>query len=161
VIEGSSFSENLENGIRMEGATNLAIGGLVNPNTIAFNGGYGIRATGWSGGSLVRDTNQIADNVRGNVRDLALGATVGLVTSAPGLRVRLTPLGLAVLRARAATRYAFDVRFDIGGMTVGSVGESDARRRVIDVDASVAASARTVSSGSKPPSSVSSAPSPT
>ena len=137
VIEGSSFSENRADGIWLAGATNLTIGGLGDPNTIAFNGGHGIGAAGWSGGSLVRATNQIADNARGNVRDLALGGAVGLVTSAPGMRVRLTPLGLAALRVRNAVRYAFDVRFDIGGVTVGSVGAIDAQRRVSDVDASV------------------------
>ncbi|MFM1903476.1 MAG: hypothetical protein RLZZ440_1376, partial [Planctomycetota bacterium] len=144
-IVGSSFSENAGNGIMMTAARGITLGGPgAAGNTIIFNRGWGLAASGTSTGSRLLE-NQISDNEVGNVANLELGrwrwfsARSGTpsVTSAPGLSVQLSPVGLASLNAAQSGSYAFDLTIDVNGVQLGSVGSLDAAKELVDIDATV------------------------
>jgi hypothetical protein len=144
-IVGNSFSENTGNGVTMTAAQGITLGGAgANGNTIIFNGGWGVAASGTSTGSRLL-ANQISDNRPGNVANLGIGrwrwfpgrGSVPSVSSAAGLSVQLSSVGLASLSAEQLGRYAFDLEMAINGVTLGSEGSLDTANRLLDIDATV------------------------
>ena len=142
-IVGNSFSENAGNGITMNAARGITLGGPdANGNTIIFNGGWGLAASGTSTGSRLLE-NQISDNRPATWPAWAWAAGGGSrggagppgVRSAPGLSVQLSPVGLASLNAGQLGRYAFDLAIDINGVQLGSTGALDTAKRLVDIDA--------------------------
>ncbi|MFM7136056.1 MAG: hypothetical protein ACKO1M_03160, partial [Planctomycetota bacterium] len=144
-IVGNTISQNTVNGVTLTAAQGLTLGGAgANGNTIIFNGGWGVVATGASNGSRLAE-NQIANNSSGNVANLgagrwkwfpARGLTPG-VSSAPGLAVQMSPVGLASLGAGQLGRYSFTTAFDINGLEVGSTGSLDTSQRLVRLTATV------------------------
>ncbi|MFM7519530.1 MAG: beta-propeller fold lactonase family protein [Planctomycetota bacterium] len=144
-IVGNTFSENTGDGVTMKAAQGITLGGAgANSNTIIFNGGWGVAASGTSTGSRLAE-NQIANNSSGNVANLGMGGwkwfpargSVPSVSSAPGMAVQLSPVGLASLAATQLGRYSFTTAFDINGVEVGSTGSLDTAKRLVGLTATV------------------------
>ncbi|NBP51811.1 MAG: right-handed parallel beta-helix repeat-containing protein, partial [Actinobacteria bacterium] len=140
VIAGNAIFSNVADGVVMKAARGIKIGanGADAANTIVFNGGYGIVATGSSSQSTL-GTNQISNNVAGTIANLGLrrwtwfvrqGAVTG-VSSAPGLAVTMDEVGRAALAVRQLGRYTFDIAFDVNGVQVASGGRIDTGRGLL------------------------------
>ena len=141
VITGNSFSTNQSDGVVLSSARGILLGGAAAGagNTIIFNGGYGLNATGTSTGSVAQG-NQISNNDLGNVRGLRISTTcvaIAQAVTAPGLDVRISSVGLATLRSEQAGPYAFNMAFDINGVAFGSTGALDGKRGLVDLNARV------------------------
>ena len=146
VITGNSFSENTGNGVTMSAARGISLGGSAAGagNTIIFNGGFGLAASGVSNGSILVG-NQISNNAVANVANLGVGrwswfknrAAIAGVSSAPGLTVRADAVGLAAMQSKQIGRYAFDLAIDVNGVQVSSAGSLDAEKKLVDIDATV------------------------
>jgi len=139
-ITGSSFSVNGGNGVVLQAARGLTIGGPVAEagNSIVSNGGYGITASGSCAYSFVVG-NEIGANALGQVENYLVSTLVGsqLVQNTTGLRFRLTDVGRAAYRAQKARSYSFDVAVEAFVVSARSTGWLDTRTEILDIDASV------------------------
>ena len=108
VISGNSFSSNLGNGVTLTAARGITLGGPAAGvgNTIIFNGGFGLNASGTSTGSLVQG-NQISNNVRGNVANFAARNWFTQISSAPGLTLRVDAMSQAAAVSQQLGLYSF------------------------------------------------------
>ncbi|MCX7414102.1 MAG: lipocalin family protein [Planctomycetia bacterium] len=140
VISGSSFSGNGGNGVTLQAARGLTIGGRTSGagNEIVSNGGFGIAATGRCAGSLVVGS-EIGDNALGQVENYLAGTLSGnlLIQNATGLLLQLNDVGRAAYRAQKARSYSFDVGVEAFVVSARSTGRVDARTAALDIDASV------------------------
>ena len=140
VISGSSFSGNVGNGVSLQGARSLTIGGQAASagNQIVSNGGFGVAATGPCAGSLVVGS-EIGDNALGQVNDYLASTLSGnlLIQNATGLLLRLNEVGRAAYRAQKARSYSFDVSVEAFVVSARSAGWLDTRSEVLDIEASV------------------------
>ncbi len=105
-------------------------------NTIIFNGGYGLDASGTSTGSVV-EGNQISNNVAGNVANLAVRHWFTQISSARGLTLRLSAMGKAAGMAQQTGLYTFGMAIDVNGVSLGSTGRLSTQRALADINASV------------------------
>ncbi|MGB8853689.1 MAG: right-handed parallel beta-helix repeat-containing protein, partial [Pirellulales bacterium] len=137
VIAGNTFSANAGDGVVLQAAQHLMLGGAAPGagNVITFNGGWGVNATGSCCFSVV-EGNQIANNALGSIRDLVVSAAI-VVPSAPGLVVRLTALGKAVARSQQVGLYGFDMAISANGVALASAGSLDTKKSLVDIGASV------------------------
>ena len=140
VIAGSSFSGNSGNGIAMQAARGVTIGGSAAGvgNAIVSNGGYGVTASGRCTGSYIVG-NEIGDNSLGQIENHLLGTLVGyrLIQSHTELVFQLTDVGRAAYRAQKARSYSFDVSVEDFVVSARATGWLDTRTAVLDIDASV------------------------
>ncbi|MFM8893534.1 MAG: right-handed parallel beta-helix repeat-containing protein, partial [Planctomycetia bacterium] len=138
VISGNSFTMNRGNGVTLTAARGIRIGGAGagEGNSIIFNAGQGLAATGLSTGSLVVG-NQISDNAAGNLPYTAVRSWFVINQSAPGLTVRMSALGRAAAMLGQLGRYGFDMAFDVNGVSVGSTGALNTGRRLIGTNVDV------------------------
>jgi lipocalin len=140
VVSDSSFSGNVGNGVSLQAARRLVIGGRASGagNEIVSNGGFGVSATGRCTGSLVVGC-EIGDNVAGQVENYLAGTLAGslLIQNATGLRLHLDDVGRAAFRAQKARRYSFDVGVEAFAVAARSTGWLDTRTAAVDIDASV------------------------
>jgi lipocalin len=141
VISGSSFSGNVGNGVSLEAARGITIGGqaLGARNQIISNGGFGVAATGACSGSLVLGS-EIGDNALGQIENYLDGTISGsrLIQTATGLMLELNEVGRAAFRAQKAGSYSFDVGVEAFVVSAHSTGWLDTRTAVLDIDASFA-----------------------
>jgi lipocalin len=140
VISGSSFSGNVGNGVSLQNARGLTIGGRTSGagNTIVSNGGFGVAATGPFAGSFVVGS-EIGDNALGQVANYLASTLSGnlLIQNATGLLVELNDVGRAAYRAQKARSYSFDVGVEAFVVSARSTGWLDTRTAALDIDASV------------------------
>ncbi|MEI6240493.1 MAG: lipocalin family protein [Planctomycetia bacterium] len=141
VISGSSFSGNVGNGVSLDAARGITIGGRATGarNEIISNGGFGVTATGPCRGSLVLGS-EIGDNALGQIENYLDGTISGsrLIQSATGLMLELNDVGRAAFRAQKAGSYSFDVGVEAFVVSAHSTGWLDTRTAVLDIDASLA-----------------------
>lgn len=139
-LTGNVFRDNTGNGVTLEAARGITIGGFAvhAGNEIGSNGGYGLAAGRNCGGSVVVG-NAIGDNTRGPIKDFLASRLAGnTVTHGPtGLRIRLNAVGRAAYVSRQAGRYAFDVAFEADGALASSTGRLDTVAEVVAIDATV------------------------
>jgi len=140
VISGSSFSGNAGNGISLQAARGLTIGGpaVGAGNSLVSNGGYGIAAVGLcTGSSLVG--NEIGGNSLGQITNYLASTLAGtlLTQNATGLRLKLTDVGRAAYLAQKARSYSFDVAVEAFVVSARSTGWLDTRSAALDIDATV------------------------
>ena len=140
VIAGSSFSGNAANGVSLQAARGITIGGPASGvgNSIVSNGGYGITASGLCAGSFIVG-NEIGDNAIGQVENYLASTLAGnrLIQNGTNLLFQLTDVGRAAYRAQKARSYSFDVSVEAFVVTARSTGWLDTRTAVLDIDASV------------------------
>jgi lipocalin len=140
VVSGSSFSGNVGNGVSLQNARGLTIGGRASGagNTIVSNGGFGVAATGPFAGSFVVGS-EIGDNSLGQVANYLASTLSGnlLIQNATGLLVELNDVGRAAYRAQKAWSYSFDVGVEAFVVSARSTGWLDTRTAALDIDASV------------------------
>jgi lipocalin len=140
VVSGSSFSGNVGNGVSLQNARGLTIGGRPSGvgNTIVSNGGFGVAATGAFAGSFVVGS-EIGDNALGEVENYLASTLSGnlLIQSATGLLLELNDVGRAAYRAQKARSYSFDVGVEAFVVSARSTGWLDTRTAALDIDASV------------------------
>lgn len=140
VVSGSSFSDNVGDGVSVGSARGLTIGGRAPGagNEIVSNGGFGIAATGRCAGSLVVG-NEIGGNAVGQLRNYLASTLSGtLVTqNGTGLLLRLDDVGRAAYRAEKARSYSFDVGVESFVVSAGSTGWLDSRTATLDIEATV------------------------
>jgi lipocalin len=140
VVSGSSFSGNVGNGVSLQNARGLTIGGRASGagNTIVSNGGFGVAATGPFAGSFVVGS-EIGDNALGQVENYLASTLSGnlLIQNATGLLVELNDVGRAAYRAQKARSYSFDVGVEAFVVSARSTGWLDTRTAALDIDASV------------------------
>lgn len=139
-ITGSSFSGNSGNGVSLQAARVITIGGPASGagNAIVSNGGYGITAFGVCAGSTIVG-NEIGDNALGQVENYLASTLSGnlLIQNATGLLLPLTDVGRAVYRVQKAQRYSFDVAAEAFVVSARSTGWLDTRTAALNIDASV------------------------
>jgi hypothetical protein len=138
VISGNTFSSNAGNGVTLNSAKGIMIGGGAAGagNALIFNGGYGFGASGTSTGSVV-DGNQISNNVLGSVAGLAVGNWFIGISAAPGLTVRVGTIGQAAFQAGALGQYSFGMTIDVNGVSIGSTGVLKSSQSLIGINATV------------------------
>ena len=140
VISGSSFSGNVGNGVSLQAARILTIGGRTPGagNEIVSNGGFGVAATGRCAGSLVVGS-EIGANALGQVQNYLASTLSGsmLVQNGTGLLLQLNDVGRAAYRAEKARSYSFDVGVEAFVVSARSTGWLDTRTAALDIDASV------------------------
>jgi lipocalin len=140
VISGSSFSGNVGNGVSLQAARRLTIGGRAADagNEIVSNGGFGVAATGLCPSSIVVGS-EIGDNALGQVENYLASSLSGnlLTQNATRLRLQLNDVGRAAYRAQKARSYSFDVGVEAFVVSAGSTGWLDTRTAVLDIDATV------------------------
>jgi lipocalin len=140
-ISGSSFSSNVGNGVSLEAARGITIGGQATGarNEIISNGGFGVAATGACSGSLVLGS-EIGDNALGQIENYLDGTISGsrLIQTATGLMLELNEVGRAAFRAQKAGSYSFDVGVEAFVVSAYSTGWLDTGTAVLDIDASFA-----------------------
>jgi len=140
VISGSSFSSNLGNGVSLQAARGVTIGGRASGagNEIVSNGGFGVAVTGRCAGSLLVG-NEIGDNALGQIENYLASTLSGnlLIQNATGLRLQLNDVGRAAYRAQKARSYSFDVGVEAFVVSARSTGWLDTRTAELDIDASV------------------------
>ena len=140
VISASSFSGNVGNGVTLQAARGLTIGGRTSGagNEIVSNGGFGIAATGPYAGSFVVGT-EIGNNALGQVENYLASTLSGnlLIQNATGLLLELNAVGRAAYRAQKARSYSFDVGVEAFVVSARSAGWLDTRTATLDIDASV------------------------
>ena len=140
VVSGSSFSGNVGNGVSLQNARGLTIGGRTSGagNTIVSNGGFGVAATGPFAGSFVVGS-EIGDNALGQVASYLASTLSGnlLIQNATGLLLELNDVGRAAYRAQKARSYSFDVGVEAFVVSARSTGWLDTRTAALDIDASV------------------------
>jgi hypothetical protein len=140
VISGSSFSGNVGNGVSLQAARGLTIGGRTPGagNEIVSNGGFGVAATGLCPSSIVVGS-EIGDNALGQVEHYLASSLSGnlLTQNATGLQLRLNDVGRAAYRAQKARSYSFDVGVEAFVVSARSTGWLDTRTAALDIDASV------------------------
>ncbi|MGB8852126.1 MAG: lipocalin family protein [Pirellulales bacterium] len=140
VISGNSFNDNVGHGVSLQAARGLTIGGRTPGagNEIVSNGGFGVAATGPSGGSLVVGT-EIGGNALGQVENYLASTLSGnlLVQNATGLLLQLNDVGRAAYRAQKARSYSFDVGVEAFVVSANSTGWLDTRTAALDIDASI------------------------
>lgn len=139
-ITGNTLSGNFGNGVSLQAARGLTIGGSASGsgNSIVSNGGYGITASGSCTYSYLVG-NEIGDNAVGQVENYLASTLVGsqLIQSNTGLRFRLNDVGRAAYRAQKARSYSFDVSVEAFVVSARSTGWLDTRTELLDIDASV------------------------
>ena len=140
VISGNSFIGSTGDGVTLNAAKGITIGGTATgaSNAIIFNAGYGLNASGSSTGSVV-EGNQLSNNVLGNVKDLAVTQLFVQVPAAPGLTVRMTALGQAASNANGSGLYAFDMAMSVNGVSISSTGAVSTREALVDIDVDIQA----------------------
>ena len=140
VISGSSFSGNVGNGVSLQAARGLTIGGRSSGagNTIVSNGGFGVAATGPYAGSFVVGS-EIGDNALGQVQNYLASTLSGnlLIQNTTGLLLELNEVGRAAYRAQKARSYSFDVGVEAFVVSARSTGWLDTRTAALDIDAAV------------------------
>ena len=140
VVSGSSFSGNVGNGVSLQNARGLTIGGRTSGagNTIVSNGGFGVAATGPFAGSFVVGS-EIGDNALGQVANYLASTLSGnlLIQNGTGLLLELNDVGRAAYRAQKARSYSFDVGVEAFVVSARSTGWLDTRTAALDIDASV------------------------
>jgi lipocalin len=140
VVRGSSFSGNVGDGVSLQAARGLMIGGRATGagNEIVSNGGFGVAATGPCAGSLVV-ASEVGDNALGQIRNYLASTLTGnlLVQSDTGLLLRLNDVGRAAYRAQRARSYSFDVGVEAFAVAARSTGWLDTRTAALDIDAAV------------------------
>lgn len=140
VISGNSFNANVGHGVSLQAARGLTIGGRAPGvgNAIVSNGGFGVAATGPSGGSLVVG-NEIGDNALGQVENYLASTLSGhrLTQKSTGLLLQLNDVGRAAYRAQKARSYSFDVGVEAFVVSARSTGWLDTRSATLDIDASI------------------------
>ncbi|MFM7184427.1 MAG: lipocalin family protein [Planctomycetota bacterium] len=139
VIAGNSFNGNVGHGVSLQATRSLTIGGRAPEagNQIVSNGGFGVTATGPSGGSLVVGS-EIGGNALGQVENYLASTLSGnvVIQKATGLRLKLTDVGRAVYRAQKARSYSFDVSVEAFVVSARSTGWLDSRTAALDIAAS-------------------------
>jgi lipocalin len=140
VIAGSAFNDNDGHGVSLKAARSLTIGSRTPGagNQIVSNGGFGVTASGPSGGSLVVGS-EIGGNALGQVENYLASTLSGnlLVQNATGLILHLDAVGRAAYRAQKARSYSFDVSVESFVVSARSTGWLDARTAAVDIGASV------------------------
>jgi lipocalin len=140
VISGSSFSGNVGDGVSLQAARGLTIGGRTtgDGNEIVSNGGFGVAATGLCPSSIVVGS-ELGDNALGQVKNYLASTLSGnlLTQNASGLQLRLDDVGRAAYRAQKARSYSFDVGVEAFVVSARSTGWLDTRTAALDIDASV------------------------
>lgn len=146
VISASTFSGNAADGVMLDAARRIRVGGSGETagNRIAANGGYGVAAGRNCAGSLV-EGNGIGDNGQGQIRNwLASSISGNTVTQrSTGLQIRVNAVGRAAYVTEKSGRYAFEVAFEADGVTMGSTGRLDTTTQVVDIDATVGSTTAT------------------
>ena len=138
VISGNSFSSNLGNGVTLTAARGITLGGPAAGvgNTIIFNGGFGLNASGTSTGSLVQG-NQISNNVRGNVANFAARNWFTQISSAPGLTLRVDAMSQAAAVSQQLGLYSFGTAIVVNGVSIGSTGAVNTQKSLANINATV------------------------
>ena len=140
VISGSSFSGNVGDGVSLQAARGLTIGGRTTGagNEIVSNGGFGVAATGLCPSSIVVGS-ELGDNALGQVENYLASSLSGnlLTQNASGLQLRLDDVGRAAYRAQKARSYSFDVGVEAFVVSARSTGWLDTRTATLDIDAAV------------------------
>jgi lipocalin len=140
VVRDSSFSGNVGDGVSLQAARGLMIGGRATGagNEIVSNGGFGVAATGPCAGSLVV-ASEVGDNALGQIRNYLATTLSGnlLIQNATGLRLRLNDVGRAAYRVQKARSYSFDVGVEAFVVSARSTGWLDTRTATLDIAASV------------------------
>ena len=132
VISGNSFSVNTGSGVSLNAATGLTLAS----NSIIFNGGYGLNATGTCTSSIVTG-NQISNNPLGNVANLAVRNWFTQISSAPGLTMQQSAIGQAASMAGQLGLYSFSMAIDINGVSLGSTGALSTSQKLTSINATV------------------------
>ncbi|MGI9177590.1 MAG: right-handed parallel beta-helix repeat-containing protein, partial [Pirellulales bacterium] len=138
LVQANDISVNQGDGIVLTAARGVTIGGATADvgNSIIFNGGYGISASGACLTSVV-EGNPISNNALGNIKKLVVSQGVVTVPTAAGLTVRLSAVGAAAYRADQLGLYQFGTEFNANGVQLSAVGGLDTGRGLVDMAATV------------------------
>ena len=138
LVRANDISLNKGDGIVLTAARGVTIGGAAAGagNSMTFNGGYGISASGACLTSVI-EGNPISNNPLGNIKNLVVSQGVVSVPSAAGLTVRLGLVGAAAYKADQLGLYQFGTEFSANGVQMSSLGALNTGKGLVNMAATV------------------------